>query len=222
MSKSKKPLILELDFGMGNIRSLQKAFEYLGQPVEVVSEPAGIKQADALLLPGDGAFGKAMEEISSRGFYEEILDHHAKQKPVLGICIGFQILFSGSHEFGAHTGMDLFSGEFHKLETGKLPLPHIGWNQTKLLRDSPLTQGIPDLSYFYYVHSYAVDRKEGWVVGKCYYGQEFVSIIAKDNLFGVQFHPEKSQKAGLKLLKKLLESYTGKLIKVSVFKVCSA
>ena len=204
-NKSKKTCILELDFGMGNIRSLQKAFEFLGQPVEVVSEPTKIQLADVILLPGDGAFGKAMEEIKFRGFYDEIMNHHAKKKPILGICIGFQILFSGSYEFGKHTGIGFFNGEFNELKTGKLPLPHIGWNQTKLLKNSPLTQGIPDMSYFYYVHSYAVDYREEWVVGKCRYGQEFTSIIARDHLFGVQFHPEKSQKTGLKLLKNFLE-----------------
>ena len=190
---------------MGNIRSLQKAFEFLDQPIEVVSDPKKIKLADVILLPGDGAFGKAMEEIKSLGFYEEILNHHTKEKPILGICIGFQILFSGSYEFGEHTGMNFLDGKFTKLKTEKLPLPHIGWNQTKFLKDSHLTQGISDNSYFYYVHSYSVNSKEEWAIGRCHYGQEFTSIIVKENLFGVQFHPEKSQKAGLKLLKNFLE-----------------
>ncbi len=210
MSYTIKPKILELDFGMGNIRSLQKAFEYLEQPVCICDEAKKIKEADAILLPGDGAFGMAMKEIKSRGFYHELNEHHQKNKPIFGICIGFQILFSGSTEFGEQKGLNFLPGTFSKIET-KLPVPHIGWSKTKIIKKTLLTQAIPNDSYFYYVHSYALKRKRekenSWHVGICTYEEELVSIIEHKNLFGVQFHPEKSQKTGLNMLKNFLQVF---------------
>ena len=191
---------------MGNIRSLQKAFEHLGQPVRVCDDPREIRSADAILLPGDGAYGQAMQEIRVRGFYEEIQKHHDLGKPIFGVCIGFQILFSGSDEFGEQQGLDFLPGHFSKIAT-ELVLPHIGWSQTRLLKASLLTKEIPDNSYFYYVHSYALKKSSAESVGSCIYGEEFTSIIEKDNLFGVQFHPEKSQKMGLTLLKNFLSIF---------------
>ncbi len=212
MAISPKPTILELDFGMGNIRSLQKAFEYLGQPVRVCNQADEIKSADAILLPGDGAFGTAMKEIKSRGFYNEIKNHYEQNKPILGVCIGFQILFSGSTEFGQQKGFNFLEGEFDKIKT-KFPVPHIGWSKTKILEGSRLLLDIPNDSYFYYVHSYGLkktkvkDIDNTWITGECTYGEKFISVVEKNNLFGVQFHPEKSQEVGLKLLKNFLKIF---------------
>ena len=194
---------------MGNIRSLQKAFEYLGQPVYICDKAEEIKKADAILLPGDGAFGMAMKEIKSRGFHHALNEHHQKKKPILGVCIGFQILFAGSTEFGEHKGLNFLPGTFVKIET-TLPVPHIGWSKTQIIKKTLLTQEIPNNSYFYYVHSYALkkEKKENsWSVGVCTYEEEFVSIIEHKNLFGVQFHPEKSQRTGMSVLKNFLQIF---------------
>ncbi len=200
-----KKYVIELDFGMGNIRSLQKAFEFLGQPVEITSDHKKIQKADAILLPGDGAFGKAISEIKKRDIFKEIIEFHARGKPILGICIGFQILFSYSEEFGHHNGFGFLKGKVEKLNTTPpLPVPHIGWSTTQFIKDSALLKDIPNNAYFYYVHSYCMKEKIPETTAICNYGENFVSIIEKGNLFGVQFHPEKSQKPGLQLLKNFL------------------
>ena len=201
----KKPKIIELDFGMGNIRSLQKAFEYLNQPVEVNSDYKKVKNADVILLPGDGAFGRAIKELQSLSLIDEIKDHYLKKKPILGICIGFQILFSESEEFGNTTGLSFLPGSFKKIKT-ELKLPHVGWSKTKIIKDSKLTKNIQDGSYFYYVHSYALAKVIPETTASCIYGEKFTVIIEKDHLFGVQFHPEKSQKTGLTLLQNFLNT----------------
>ena len=201
----KKPKIIELDFGMGNIRSLQKAFEHLGQPVEVVSDYKKVKNSDVILLPGDGAFKRAIKELQSLSLIDEIKNHHLKKKPILGICIGFQILFSGSEEFGDTNGLSLLMGTFKKIKT-ELKLPHIGWSRTQIIKDSKLMKNIQNGSYFYYVHSYALAQMIPETTASCTYGEKFTVIIEKDHLFGVQFHPEKSQKTGLQLLQNFLNT----------------
>ena len=202
-----KPLnIVELNFGMGNIRSLQKAFEYWGQPVNIITNPSDIKNADALLIPGDGAFGKAMEEIKRIGFYNEILEFHAKQKPILGICIGFQILFSESTEFGNQKGLAFIDSKIEKIQTD-LPVPHIGWSATTNVGTSPLMENIPTNSWFYYVHSYCCNKIINETKATCSYGStNFTAVIERENLFGAQFHPEKSQKAGLQFIKNFINT----------------
>jgi len=201
----KKPKIIELDFSMGNIRSLQKAFEYLNQPVTVSDNAVDIKKADALLLPGDGAFGEAIKEIKKRKFFDPILEFHEKKKPILGICIGFQILFESSEEFGNHNGFSFIKGNLKKFKADPLTVPHIGWSKTKILRNARLTKGISNEEYFYYIHSYRIPDILDCTIGSCEYGTEFTSIIEKENLFGTQFHPEKSQKWGLKLLENFID-----------------
>ncbi len=224
MPESRKPTFLELDFGMGNIRSLQKAFEYLGQPVEVISTPEKIEQADALLIPGDGAFGMAMANIRKQGFYEPVLDFIKKGKPVLGVCIGFQILFESSEEFDTlEKGFGCFSGRVEKfpataspdtLEEGDTPvtIPHMGWNRLyyrepaeKHEKEDVLTRGIPNGSYFYFVHSYRIGGVHPHAAAYGSYAGKFTAIVEKDNLFGVQFHPEKSDIYGLRILKNFVE-----------------
>ena len=202
-----KPKIVELNFGMGNIRSLQKAFEYWNQPVSIITDPSEIASADALLIPGDGAFAKAMEEIHSIGFYDEIINFYNKKKPILGVCIGFQILFSESTEFGIQNGLNLVEGKIQRIQS-ELPVPHVGWSITQNTDEkSILMAGIPNNSWFYYVHSYCLNKQIKETKAICSYGSTtFTSIIERENLFGVQFHPEKSQKMGLQLISNFIQA----------------
>jgi len=200
------PKIVELDFGMGNIRSLQKAFEYQGADVEVIQTPEKIERADALLIPGDGAFHTAMVNLKSSGFYDAILSFISRGKPVLGVCIGFQVLFDSSDEFGAvEKGFGVFSGHISKFSQKNLIIPHMGWNKVTLLADTPLFNEIPDNSYFYFVHSYAAKGVHEHALAKCEYGETFTAVVQKDNVFAAQFHPEKSYLAGLQMIKNFIK-----------------
>lgn len=205
MSTSAK--IVELDFGMGNIRSLQKAFEHLGQPVVVTADPRVAAEADVLLLPGDGAFARAMEEIRSRGLYEVIQNARAKQKTIFGICIGFQLFFESSTEFKGATGLGFVPGAITRLEkNAEAPaIPHIGWTTTEFTAASRLGKGIQPNTMFYYVHSYACREKHAYAAATTYYGQTFTSVIEHENLYAVQFHPEKSHTPGLRLIQNFLD-----------------
>lgn len=201
----KSPKVVELDFGMGNIRSLQKAFEYIGQPVEVIKSPDAIAKADALIIPGDGAFGQAMENIKAAGFYEPVKKFIQSGKPVLGICIGFQILFESSEEFSYEgSGFSAYKGKiknFSSLEAFPgFNIPHMGWNEVHWNRPSLLSKGIPDKSFFYFVHSFCFPGAHEDATGTTEYGLDFTSVVEKDNVFAVQFHPEKSYKMGLRLI----------------------
>lgn len=196
--------IVELDFGMGNIRSLQKAFEHCGARVDVSSDPVSIVGADALLLPGDGAFAKAMQELRQRQLLDPIKHFAASGRPLLGICIGFQLLFEKSHEFGEHAGLGLLKGEIQRFNDASLVIPHIGWARTQLNTDSRLLKGLPAETFFYYVHSYRLPGIHPAAVGTCDYGGIFTSVIEQNNLYGVQFHPEKSQHWGLELIRNFL------------------
>ncbi|MDH5719160.1 MAG: imidazole glycerol phosphate synthase subunit HisH [Spirochaetia bacterium] len=199
------PFIAELDFGMGNIRSVQKAFEHLGQHVTVTDKPEDIKKADAVILPGDGAFGKAIEELKSRKLYDAIIEFHESKKPILGICIGFQILFSTSEEYGSHDGFNFFNGKITKFDNSNMTVPHIGWAPVKWQSSARLCKNIPDNSYFYFVHSYRLPGEIENTIGASNYGDVFTAAAEKENLFAVQFHPEKSQKWGLKLLENFID-----------------
>lgn len=196
--------IVELDFGMGNIRSLQKAFEHCGAQVDVSSDPFTIVGADALLLPGDGAFGKAIQELRQRQLLEPIKDFVASGRPVLGICIGFQLLFEKSHEFGTHTGLNLLKGEISRFDAASLVIPHMGWARTQLNTNSRLLKGLPTEAFFYYVHSYRLPGIHPAAIGTCDYGGIFTSVVEQNNLYGVQFHPEKSQHWGLAIIRNFL------------------
>lgn len=201
---SSKPQIVELDFGMGNIRSLQKAFEHLGYNVTVTEDYHPIEKADILLLPGDGAFGMAMHELSGRGMLEPVIDFYRSGRPVLGICIGFQILFEDSTEFGAHEGLGLLSGSLDKFSGEDLIVPHMGWSPTTVLNSEGLFRDIPDGAYFYYVHSYCYKGQHEFATATAGYGGRFTSVIENNNLFGTQFHPEKSHEWGLKLIQNFM------------------
>lgn len=205
---SKSANIIELDFGMGNIRSLQKAFEHLGQAVTVTADPKVAAAADVLLLPGDGAFARAMEEIRRRNLFDVIQEAYAKKKTIFGICIGFQLCFESSTEFTGAEGLKFVKGGITRLEkNAEAPaIPHIGWTTTDFNTNSKLGRGIQPGSMFYYVHSYACREKHAYAAATTYYGQTFTSVLEHENLFAVQFHPEKSHTAGLKLIQNFLDT----------------
>ena len=196
-----------IDFKMGNLRSVEKAFHHLGFEAQISADPAAIAGASHLVLPGDGAFGKSMEHIREMGFEEPIREFIATGKPFLGICVGFQLLFEQSEEMGSYQGLGILPGKVLKFPPGR-KIPHMGWNQVSWQRSSPLTEGMPDKPWFYFVHSYYAEAADGKdVLGTTGYGIEFASVVSRDQgkIFAVQFHPEKSQEAGLRLLKNFAE-----------------
>jgi glutamine amidotransferase len=194
-------LIAIVDFGLGNLRSVEKAFEFLGISAAIVENPKQVDSASHLVLPGDAAFGDAMSKLRRGGWVECIERSIAAGKPFLGICVGLQLMFSKSLELGCHQGLGLLSGICERFQ-GSERVPHIGWNQINFENSSPLLNGISSGTYFYFVHSYCVDAaKSKAVLASTSYGIDFVSVVGSDGVFGVQFHPEKSQSGGLRLLK---------------------
>jgi len=197
------PEIAVIDYGLGNLRSVTKALEAVGATAELTSDPRRIISAKGAVLPGVGAFSAGMKNLESRGMLPAIRDRIADGKPLLGICLGLQLLFEVSEEHGFHKGLEIVSGKVVRF-AGELKIPHMGWNTIKPVRHSSagrLFDGIPDDTFFYFVHSYYVVPKEKSVVAATTeYGVEFASAIARDNLFAVQFHPEKSGDPGLKIL----------------------
>ncbi|MEJ7621700.1 MAG: imidazole glycerol phosphate synthase subunit HisH [Aquificaceae bacterium] len=193
-------MLLLIDYGMGNLRSVSKALEKVGFSVKVSSDPEEVKRAEVLVLPGVGAFRDAMENLKKLGLLKEILRHIEKGKPYMGICLGLQLLFERSYEFGETEGFGVLEGEVVLLPP-KVKVPHIGWNQLWRQKPSDLLNGIKEGEYFYFVHSYhVVPKRQDIVLTTTDYGIDFVSSIEYENIFAVQFHPEKSQKAGLRLL----------------------
>lgn len=193
-------MITIIDYGLGNLTSVKNALNKLEIPVEVSSDLSVLKEARALILPGVGAAGEGMKNLRSGKLDKAILEQIALGKPILGICLGMQLLFSFSEE-GSVNCLDLIKGKVKKFDPN-LKVPEIGWNQVKVNNQSILLNGINDNSYFYFVNSYFCDPTDKTiVVGSTDYGQTFCSILEKGNIFGVQFHPEKSAEAGLRLLK---------------------
>ncbi|NPV53869.1 MAG: imidazole glycerol phosphate synthase subunit HisH [Firmicutes bacterium] len=195
-------MIAIVDYGMGNLRSVQKGFESAGATVVVTSDPGVIRGAAAVVVPGVGAFHKAMMNIRP-ALEEPILEAVEAGKPFLGICLGFQLLFSVGLEGGPTRGLDLIGGEVRRFSPSSgVRVPHIGWNQLRILRESPVTSGIPDGSYVYFAHSFrAFPGDWGVVVAETEYGEIFPSVVQKGNVFGLQFHPEKSSQVGLRMLR---------------------
>lgn len=192
--------VLIVDYGMGNLRSVSKAFERVGFEVKISSEPEEVRKAKILVLPGVGAFRDAVENLKRLGLYGEIIRHMEKGKPFMGICLGLQLLFERSYEFGETEGFGIFEGEVILLPP-KVKVPHIGWNQLWKKKDSDLLDGIKNGEYFYFVHSYhVIPKRKDIILTTTDYGIDFVSSVEYQNIFAVQFHPEKSQRAGLKLL----------------------
>ena len=187
-------MIAIIDYGMGNLRSVQKAFEFLGFAAERLSE------ATHLVLPGDAAFGDAMRNLRAAGWDQAIVEGIAAKKPFLGICVGLQLMFSESEEMGQHSGLGIMPGKCVRFPVTER-VPQIGWNQVAIKRDVPLLAGVPEGSFFYFVHSFYVETaNESDCVATTDYGLDFTSIAGDGRVFGVQFHPEKSQAHGLRLL----------------------
>ena len=204
-------MIVIVDYGMGNLHSVQKGFERVGFPAQVTHDSNVILQAAGLVLPGVGAFKKAMENLHARDLEKPILRYLESGKPFLGICLGLQLLFSESEEFGSERGLGIFKGKVVRFpapgsaawQNGEsLKVPHMGWNAVSLCKQTPVLEGIADRAYFYFVHSYyPVPADSGIVATTTDYGISFVSSVSRGKLYACQFHPEKSQSAGLRILK---------------------
>jgi imidazole glycerol-phosphate synthase subunit HisH len=195
------PRIALLEYGMGNLRSIEKALEHVGARPERTSDPVRIRAADGVILPGVGAFPKAIDEVRARGLDSLLRERIETAVPVLGICLGMQLLFERSHELGGAEGLGVLAGEVRPLEVSGLKVPQIGWNAVGWRRPSAITDGLPQPCAFYHVHSFApVPADPEVIVGSATYGAEFVSVVARGGVFGVQFHPEKSGPDGLALL----------------------
>ena len=194
-------MIKIIDYGMGNLRSVQKGFERVGYEAEIVSRPEALSNGSGLVLPGVGAFGDAMENLKRAGLVDAIVKSVSDGVPFLGICLGLQLLFAQSDELGAHRGLDILPGRVTRFPEGQR-VPQIGWNQIHVRRESPLLEGVPDGAFFYFVHSFYVDaEREVDVIATTDYEIDYCSVAGRDRFFGVQFHPEKSQDAGLRVLK---------------------
>ncbi len=218
-------MIAIIDYGMGNLRSVEKGFRKVGVDVTVTNKPDVVKKADAVVLPGVGAFKDCMRELTNLELIDAVVGSIKKGKPYLGICLGLQVLFSESEEFGKCRGIDVLRGSVVKFDFGTksqeagvssqgsgkttqnselstLKVPHMGWNEIKMQKDNPLFTGISDKSYFYFVHSFYVVAEDTSIISTTTdYGIEFTSSVRKDNIFAVQFHPEKSQAMGLQVLR---------------------
>ncbi|MFO1021297.1 MAG: imidazole glycerol phosphate synthase subunit HisH [Planctomycetales bacterium] len=196
-------MITIVDYGMGNLRSVQKAFETLGVDAKVTSSPQEVAQATKLVLPGVGAFRDAIAELKRQDLVSPILDHVAAEKPFLGICLGLQLLFDVSYEDGEWKGLGIVPGEVVRFrEVPGFKVPHMGWNQLQVVGEPALLAGIPRDAHFYFVHSYYVVPKDPAVIAaRTDYIDPVTAMIQRGNLMATQFHPEKSQQVGLKLLK---------------------
>jgi glutamine amidotransferase len=193
--------IAVVDYGMGNRRSVEKAFAHVGARVTVTDDPHKLRAVAGLVVPGVGAFPRGMANLRDRGLDELLRERLARGAPVLGICLGMQLGFERSTEQGGTQGLGVIAGEVRELEHGSLKLPHIGWNEVSFCASSPLTEGLPERCAFYHVHSFApVPGVSEDILGTAVYGAPFASVVAHESFYGVQFHPEKSSAAGLRLL----------------------
>ncbi len=203
-------MIAIIDSGIANLRSVQKGFERVGHTARIVEHPRLLSEAAGIVLPGVGAFADGIAKLSIHGFIEPLRRAIEQGKPVLGICLGLHFLFSESEEFGLHKGMDLLPGRVRRFAANMpdpatpgatLKVPHMGWNRVRMLQPAPILAGLPEEPFFYFVHSYYVEPADSNVTaGITEYGRWFTSVIWRNNLFATQFHPEKSQASGLKLL----------------------
>ena len=200
-------MITIVDYQMGNLRSVQKACESVGIAAKISSDPHEIAASEKLILPGVGGFGDAIAELRRRDLVEPIRDFAASGQPMLGICLGLQLLFETGYEGGTHQGIGLLAGDVVRFDWKRLgiesplKIPHMGWNQVRKTADVPILKETNDDTYFYFVHSYYVRPADPSIVAlTCQYGVDFCAMIRKDNLYATQFHPEKSQAEGLKLL----------------------
>jgi glutamine amidotransferase len=195
--------IVIVDYGMANLRSVQKAFEKVGHAAVITGDPDRVAEADKVVLPGVGAFRDAITCLRDARLDAPLIAHVRAGKPFLGVCLGLQLLFTTSHEDGVYPGLDLFPGEVVRFpDVAGLKVPHMGWNQLRIRRRSPVLADIPDGSAVYFVHSYHVVPKDpGLVATETEYPTPFASAVWADNVFATQFHPEKSQRVGLTMLR---------------------
>ncbi|MCG6920715.1 MAG: imidazole glycerol phosphate synthase subunit HisH [Acidobacteria bacterium] len=192
-------MIAIVDYGIGNLGSVTKGFRHVGAEVQLTGEAEVLRRASALVLPGDGAFGATMAEIERRGLVPILREAVAAGVPLLGICIGMQVLFEASEEHGVFQGLGLLPGRVRRFD-GALPVPHMGWNELRARRPHPLLQGIPDGAHVYFVHSYFCDAATEVTIASSDYGRDFAAIVGRERVLGVQFHPEKSQEVGLRMV----------------------
>lgn len=193
-------MIAIVDYGVGNLRSVQKALEQVGAVAVVTHDPTVLNAAQGVILPGVGAFGDAMANLRSRRLLVPVLRQVEGGKPLLGICLGMQLLFDESEEMGQHPGLGLLPGRVVRFSDRELKVPHIGWNQLKTAKGA-LLAGIAPGAYAYFVHSYyAAPKEDADILATTEYGVEFASVVGRDKVWGAQFHPEKSQEVGLRLL----------------------
>lgn len=195
-------MIAIIDYGIGNLHSVLNAFKSLGFDAKITSDKDEILQAEKVVLPGVGAFGDAIDTFRARGFEDVIHKIVEKNTPLLGICVGMQMLFDCSYEFGIHKGLGLLTGNIKRFEGNHLKVPQIGWNTLEIVKDSKLLKGIKNNSYVYFVHSYrlsAADIED--IVAFTEYGVRYGAVVEKGNIYGTQFHPEKSGEVGLQILK---------------------
>jgi glutamine amidotransferase len=193
-----------IDCGVGNLRSVQKAFEAVGGLVEITSDPQDVLAADKVILPGVGAFGDEMKGLQNRGLVKPLQQLPALGKPLLGICVGMQVLFEAGEEMGSHAGLGILPGQVRRLIRPDLKIPHTGWNQIIPRRSSPLFNGLATGAYAYFNHSYYCYALPEDILAVTDYGGQFSSVVGRGNVFGIQFHPEKSQNVGLALLRNFL------------------
>jgi glutamine amidotransferase len=194
-----------IDYGVGNLRSVEKAFTSQGIDAAISSDRDTLRRAERLVLPGVGAFAACMNGLSERGFDRLVCEAAAEGKPIIGLCVGLQMLFEEGREFGVHRGLGLLPGRVVRFPEG-VHVPHVGWNQVSIKQQHPIFSELPDESFFYFVHSYHVETDDAaCVMGETEYALRYPSVCGRGPLLGVQFHPEKSQTAGLKLLKNFAE-----------------
>ncbi|MBA3530808.1 MAG: imidazole glycerol phosphate synthase subunit HisH [Ardenticatenales bacterium] len=200
MAESTKSVAL-IDYGAGNIRNVEKAFEAVGVATSRTSDPARVAAADVIVMPGVGAFGEMMGALRERGLVEPLREAARAGKPLLGICVGLQVLFEVGEEMGEHEGLGLFPGRVRRFQVEPLKVPHVGWNQIYPTTDHALFDGISSGDYVYFVHSYHVAPTDpSLVLATTEYGIDFPAICGCENILGIQFHPEKSQQSGLRML----------------------
>lgn len=196
-----QPRVAIVDYGSGNRRSVQTALEHVGVQATVTGDPEIIGAADGLVIPGVGAFPAAMEALQAEGLVEPIREFANGGRPLLGACLGMQLLFESSDELGGAEGLGLLEGHVRRLQADGLKMPHIGWCEVAWERDSPISRGLPDPAFFYHVHSYAPEPSDpDELIGWSAYGGRFASVVGRGNVFGVQFHPEKSSRNGLAMM----------------------
>jgi imidazole glycerol phosphate synthase glutamine amidotransferase subunit len=200
-------IVTLVDYGAGNVTSVERALQRLGAASERCSSPEGIAKAEALLLPGVGHYAALIRALDERALREPLLEAIRRGVPFLGVCLGLQALYDSSEEAPELSGLHLFPGSVRSLPTS-VKLPHMGWNQLKFTRSSRLLKGISSDAYFYFAHSFAATGANGETAALCNHGEDFAAVIEKDNIFGVQFHPEKSGDAGAKLLQNFLRLCT--------------